>query len=254
MGFGLPTSVKKTLRRLMRAAGYDVVRAVESPAVTLLGLPHLPVRTVIDVGANTGQCARKALWAFPAARIVSFEPLPEPFEALRGWAAGTGGRVSAVNAALGDADGTVEFLVHCDHAASSSALPTTTLCETLYPFTRNQRLATVAQETLDGAVRRLGLSLEPDLVVKLDVQGCEDRVIRGGMETLGVARACICEVSLRPLYRGQATFATIHDLLGGLGLRYAGNLDQRHDEAGRAVSVDALFLREGADPAREPRP
>jgi hypothetical protein len=35
-----------------------------------------PVRTVVDIGANRGQFALAARQCFPAARIVSCEPLP----------------------------------------------------------------------------------------------------------------------------------------------------------------------------------
>jgi 23S rRNA U2552 (ribose-2'-O)-methylase RlmE/FtsJ len=49
------------------------------------GAEHLPVlrqftgcRMVVDIGANRGQFARVARQCFPAARIVSFEPLPAP--------------------------------------------------------------------------------------------------------------------------------------------------------------------------------
>src|SRR2546421_123255 len=40
------------------------------------------IQTVVDIGANEGQFARLAAELFPAARILSFEPLPDVYERL----------------------------------------------------------------------------------------------------------------------------------------------------------------------------
>jgi len=42
-------------------------------------LPHLHVKMVFDVGANTGQSAKKYVGKFPGAKIHSFEPVQKTF-------------------------------------------------------------------------------------------------------------------------------------------------------------------------------
>ena len=44
--------------------GLDIIRIKNSPKQTLCGLRSLPIQTVIDVGANTGQFARQISQVF----------------------------------------------------------------------------------------------------------------------------------------------------------------------------------------------
>ncbi len=104
----------------------------------------------------------------------------------------------------------------------------------------------VALSTLDAAIAPSMDELADDLLVKLDVQGYEDRVIAGGESVLRRASACIVEVNLDGLYVGQPTFERIAAQLNALGLQYAGNLDQTYGPDGHVVFLDALFLRQAA--------
>ena len=82
-----------------------------------------------------------------------------------------------------------------------------------------------------------------EIVIKMDVQGYEDRVIRGGRETFAKAKAVILEVCLDPLYEHQANFKEIMVLLDDLGFHYAGNLDQNCDKDGHVIFLDAVFVK-----------
>ena len=207
-----------------------------------LGLKHLPIRSVIDVGANQGQFARKISAVFPDAHIYCFEPLPEPFDTLRLWADRQRGAVTVFNVALGDREGTAEMFFHAEHSPSSSLLRSTAACETFYPFTIKQIPVSVAMTTLDRAFGP-PFSLTPDTLIKLDVQGYENRVISGGENTFRHARACIAEVCLDILYDKQAAFKDLVLLLVNLGYRYAGNVEQKYAKDGHVIYLDALFVK-----------
>ncbi len=81
------------------------------------------------------------------------------------------------------------------------------------------------------------------LLENRDVQGYENRVIKGGTETLQKARACILEVCLDQLYEKQATFEDIVILLFDLGFRYVGNLEQTYADDGHVIYVDSVFTK-----------
>lgn len=135
---------------------------------------------------------------------------------------------------------------HLDHSPSSSFLKTTNICETLYPFTKRQTFSSIKLTTLDKIiVDNLSPPLIPEILIKLDVQGYEDRVIRGGTETFRKARACILEINLDQLYENQATFKAILVLLDNLGYHYAGNLDQVYADDGHVIYIDAVFMKYG---------
>lgn len=231
------------VKKVLQGVGIDITRTARKPQHTLLGIRHLPILSIIDVGANQGQFAKRMTAVFPKAQIFSFEPLPEPFTSLKKWAEQrTDNQVVAFNVALGDQEGTIEMLLHSEHSPSSSILRTTKLCNELYPFTSQQVSVPVHLRTLDKFLTEQSLLLVPDILIKLDVQGYEDRVIRGGQETFEKAIACIVEVNLDSLYEGQADFERILQSLGELDYRYAGNLEQRYAKDGHVIFIDALFV------------
>jgi hypothetical protein len=78
---GSTSSVKKAFNMFK----LDVIRIENNPKKMLLGLRNLPIKTIIDVGTNTGQFAKYILKFFPEACIYSFELLSQPFEELKRW-------------------------------------------------------------------------------------------------------------------------------------------------------------------------
>ncbi len=234
---------RKLVNQTLSGVGLELHRIRPDPRDLFLGLRKLPVRTIFDIGANVGQFARTISAAFPEARVHSFEPQPGPYAELAKWASTQGGRVDAHRLALGDHEGTIEMNVHVDFSPSSSILKTTELEHSLWPQTRRQSQVSVPLTTLDAFVAREGIALEPEVIVKLDVQGYEDRAIRGAARTLAHARACIVEVCLDALFEGQPTFGGILATLEAQGLKYAGNLDQAQHSDGHVMYLDAVFVR-----------
>ncbi len=212
----------------------------------LLGLATLPIRSVLDVGANEGQFARQIQRIFPEADLYLFEPLPIALTQLQQWADRQNQerqRVHVFPVAVGDRATSIPIQQHLYFSASSSILPTTNHCQDLYPITRKQTTVTVPQRTLDQVLAELPTAPAMEMLIKLDVQGYEDRVIRGGMTTLQRAIACIVEISIDRLYEGQAGFQDIFQLLTQLGFDYIGNVDQVHGADGRVIFLNAVFCR-----------
>ncbi|MFM7189370.1 MAG: FkbM family methyltransferase [Microcystaceae cyanobacterium] len=175
----------------------------------LLGLRSLPIKTVIDIGANEGQFSQKLQHYFPQASFYAFEPLPLPYQKLSHWAKKSPQQILTFNLALGEKEEVIEMNNHLYFHPSSSILPTTALCEAAFPMVKKQEKITIQQSTLDQQIVGLNHCLKADILLKLDVQGYEDRVIQGGQATFKQARACIIEVSLDRLYENQAQFRDI---------------------------------------------
>jgi len=242
----LPQLISRAVRALLHPLGLDVVRRHRSPSATLVGLRAHGIHTLIDVGANVGDFSRLALRKLPLERIVCFEPLAEPFSKLDAWASRQHpGLVSCFQVALGEEDGRFAMFRHVDFAPSSSLLASTAANVELYPFTARQEQVSVPVRRLDDVLAEVDLPLVEPILVKMDVQGFEDRVLRGGRQTFSRATACILEVILDPLYEGQADFLALANELHALGLRYAGNLDQAYAPDGHVVYCDPVFVRRG---------
>ena len=128
-----------------------------------------PGDTVVDVGASTGMYTL----AFgkrvgPSGKVIAFEPDPRNFEVLRAHVAlnGLEGRVEPVRAAVGSAPGTLSFSTGKGAYSHVTAAPGTDVVR-------------VECLTLDRALagRRVDL-------LKIDVEGYEEEVLRGAVELL----------------------------------------------------------------------
>jgi len=238
----MKTILKQQVKKILAQAGYEVSRITKSSADLLLGLKGLDIKSIIDIGSNEGQFAKYILSIFPDAHLYCFEPLPLFFNKLSSWAQANK-NISVFNCAIGDRNEIGTMFYHTEDSVSSSLLKSTVVCENLYPSTRNKVLIPTKIATLDSVISSLATPIIPDVLIKLDVQGFEDRVIRGGKITFSKAKACIVEINLDKLYDGQPTFYDILMLFSDLGYVYSGNLEQRYANDGHVVWVDAVFKK-----------
>jgi FkbM family methyltransferase len=177
--------------------------------------------------------------------IHSFEPSPDAYPDLETRAHASAGRHVAHNFGIGDRAETLVLHSAVDALPASSLLTSTEENTAAFPQTAKTRDLTVEIKTLDEIAGALDPAIEDDLLVKIDVQGYEDRVIRGGRKTIGRARAVIVEVQNAYLYEGQPTFRDIFMLLDVLGFVFSGVLDQFADNNGRVLYFDAVFMNPG---------
>jgi hypothetical protein len=89
--------------------------------VSALACQGILPKTVIDVGANTGQFTTAAAMIFPNVEIHTFEPVPEIASALKQNVRAFP-NVKVYTFALGDRQGHCSFHVN-SHSQSSSILP-----------------------------------------------------------------------------------------------------------------------------------
>ncbi len=229
--------------RLLRNVRAHEVRTWEQTQNNLWRpfVAHHNIRTVIDVGANTGQFARLIHRLCPAAKVFSFEPLPACRRELEDTLAAIPGS-KAFSMALGEAPGTVPMQQSAFSPCSSLLRGTSHLGDD-YPDAAIVSPLSVSVARLDDVLQ--GETVEPGILLKLDVQGYEIPVLRGALEILKQAALVVVEVCFfRQLYEGQPLFDDIYQNLRGLGFRYMGNPEQYPQKKdGRIVEADAVFER-----------
>ena len=132
-------------------------------------------RCFIDVGANCGFYTVAGCALNHRLHVVAVEPVPRTFGALQNNVARNdfASRVTTLNMALGDSDGTVPF--HEADDATMSSL------DTAGYWGQSGRVIEVACRTLDSVVEELGV--EPDFM-KIDVEGFEAAVLSGATRVL----------------------------------------------------------------------
>jgi FkbM family methyltransferase len=225
---------------LRNTFGVEVKRARGDRHNRELWLRSLGIQSVIDVGANTGQFATFIASLFPDATIYSFEPLPDCIAQLDLLRA-QGYKIRVFPYACGAADSTAIFH-RSMFSPSSSMLPMARRHKELFPFTAGGTTTQVEVRRLDELMQEETLTCP--LLVKLDVQGYEDRVIQGAGKTLSRATAVLTEVNFEPLYTHQADFDLTYRALVACGFEFRGMWDHTLDETtGLPVFGDALFTR-----------
>jgi FkbM family methyltransferase len=149
---------------------------------------------VVDVGAYLGEWTVTARSIFPEAAFFMIEAQESKREALEEVKGRNGASVNYRIALLGAASREyVEFHQYENAPTASSVLA----AQSGAPG----RLVHCKMETLDSVLNQAGFG-RPDLI-KIDVQGYELEVLKGGPEALAAAEAIVMEVSLIELYRGN---------------------------------------------------
>lgn len=220
-----------------RALAGGVAAAVEHER---LDLPR-DIRTVLDVGANRGQFALVAARRWPRARVVCFEPLPEARRVL----AAVVDRIPGAeirDVALSDRCGDVDL--HVARADdSSSLLPITERQAAMFPGTDEIGVLRVRSARLDDELSPDALAAP--VLLKIDVQGGELGVLRGGGEVLARVDVVLVECSFVELYAGQPLAHELIGFLASRGLVLSGAGLPTTDGGGRVVQQDLVFSRLG---------
>jgi FkbM family methyltransferase len=196
--------------------------------------------TVIDVGANAGQFAVAAAKLLAPAKIYAFEPIPEVCELLKKNTASIP-QLEAAALALGETEGRREFHRN-SYSLSSSILSLARSHLEAFPDAREVATIDVQLSTLD--IVFADKEIAPPVLLKLDVQGYEAKVIEGGKATLDRTRWVVAETSLRPLYEGEALFLDLVGIMNESGFRFLRPVGWLSDPRnGEVLQLDALFER-----------
>jgi FkbM family methyltransferase len=240
--------VKNSVRRASRFFGYDIVplREVKERDFALhlrAVLAQENVDCVFDVGANVGQyrdfLRDKVLYEGP---IVSFEPVGRNVDLLRK-------RARFDNAwhiegyALGASDGSLPINVMASDQLSSFLQPDNSRVQDLDGLNLPSHTETVTVRTLDmmlPALReRLGFA-RPYL--KLDTQGFDMEVLRGGETSLPMVRALQTEASVIGIYKGMPNYVEMIRYLGERGFDPSGFYPVGRDSSLRLVEFDCVMI------------
>jgi FkbM family methyltransferase len=231
--------VKKLTKSLFRLCGLDI-RRVDPTENNYVWLAKHNISAVLDIGANTGQFAQMIHKILPHAAIFSFEPIEGCYNHLVKNMINVP-NFHAFNYALGDTDTNMQMHVK-DYTPSSSLLPMADLHVQAFPYTANEHIEEVKIRRLDEVAQELDFA--GNLLVKIDVQGYEDRVIRGGQNVISQAKVLIVETTFERLYDGQLLWKDIFDLLSNMGFRYMGNFSQMKSPLdGSILQADSIFLK-----------
>lgn len=200
-------------------------------------------RTIYDVGGSNGHWSALVSMVFPGARFEIFEPLADlSSDYAQAWENAPrihqmleSGQARLHKIALGDKTGTCRMTIEPD-GFSSTSLPMK------YPSSAS-KVADVPQWALDEYVAAHGLEA-PDLI-KMDTQGSELNILRGGPRAVSSVSAVLCECWLRREYEGGTPlWIEVANFLAERGLHlWDTGWVFRCPVYQRSVAQDLIFLR-----------
>ncbi|MFO1268710.1 MAG: FkbM family methyltransferase [Rubrivivax sp.] len=238
-------TIKHNLKLAARRLGLDVSRynAVESAEARLYALLKTQrIDTVLDVGANDGGYGSALRRGGFEGAILSFEPLEDAHARLAALAATDARWAVYARGALGAEDGTVRIHV-AGNSASSSILPMHQTHEKAAPESRYIGVQEVPVRRLDG-IRHDVIERAQRTLLKIDTQGYELPVLQGAERLLPRVTGVQLELSLTPLYEGQALYLEMIQWLDSRGFELWNLIPGFIDPAtARMLQFDGLFFR-----------
>ena len=218
-----------------RGLRHGVGAAIEHRGV----LAPLALRTVVDVGAHTGQFSLLVRALHPRARIVAFEPLAHAADRyVRVFA--TDPDVTLHRAAVAPRRGPATLHVSAS-SDSSSLLPITRRQAQRFPGTGECGVLEVDAGPLDAFIEPA--DVVPPALLKIDVQGFELEVLRASRALLGRFAHVYVEASFEELYAGQALAGEVAAFLNAHGFSETGRFNVARAPNGDPVQADFLFHR-----------
>jgi FkbM family methyltransferase len=207
-------------------------------------LKHLPIDTpiaLIDVGASEGLFTEAIHRYCGVRKALLVEPQPARAAQIRGRLPGS------------------EFLVECVALADSEATVTMDVLQwdfssSLLPIRRDfpemaaainldvKERIEVRVTTLDSLCSQLGFD-EPVDLLKIDVQGLEDKVLAGSCVVLSRVKSIWMELSFQPLYEGSPTIERMISLCRRDGFILVDLQEGFRASTGELLQADGLFTR-----------
>lgn len=207
-------------------------------------LRELRISCVLDVGANEGQYALELRRAGYEGEIVSFEPVPDTLETLRGRAEGDP-RWRVHPYALGSEDTSAE--IHVSNATVYSSF----LASNAYGRKRVPDSIGVARRE-KVAIRRLDSVFDevtshvPDrrCFLKTDTQGFDLEVFRGAGDRIGEIQGLQSEIAAIPIYQGVPPMAEVLATYERCGFGLTGLFPvARERDSARVIEFDCVMMR-----------
>lgn len=227
------------IRSQIRKLGLDLHR-YHPETEPLSHLKNLSIKTILDIGANVGQFAEEVRGVLPDAKIISFEPVKDCYNKLTS-SFSSDKNFKAYNIAIGSENSSID-MNKSSYTPSSSLLPMNNIHKELFPHTKDQTHEKVQVKRLDDILKVQ--DLEKDILIKIDVQGYEDKVIDGGTNIFQAAKIALIETSFFTFYDGQPLFDDIYKKMIALGFSYQSSSHQKKNkDNGEILMEDSIFIR-----------
>ena len=202
------------------------------------------INIVFDIGANKGQFGLELIQNNFQGKIISFEPTVDAHFKLVKLSRSYPNWTVHERIALAEKNGVGKINVAGNSAMSSSFLDMKSTHKESAPESLYLSSEDVKLITLDSIFNNYVIDND-EVLIKIDVQGYEEQVLIGAIDSIKKVRAVKLECSLVSLYEGDKTYEFYFDWLKKLGFTlFDLEAGHAHPVTGRLLQFDAVFVRE----------
>lgn len=203
----------------------------------------LRIDFVIDAGAHSGQFA-STLYGYGQfqGEVHSFEPVKKFYDVMvnhvdyyKGW--------KAYNAALGDEPGISQIFIGKGHGGTSSLLPQTDNLATFAPDCQLGETQEITVYRVDEMFGEVLADPSRRVMLKLDVQGFEERVLRSAGRYVENLKLVQMELSGVPLYQGQGSLGYVCKMMEDFGFSLIYTCNSFGIKGSVFIDFDFIFCR-----------
>lgn len=195
---------------------------------------------LVDIGANVGEFSLGFRKIFPGSIVIAFEPTSQAFLHLRSCTE-RDGNIQVYNVGISDKIRDVEMYVPADDRLSSIVSYTNTVNSIRNMETDNvEKVRFFPLDHFDDV-----FCVDGKTIIKIDVQGHEIEVLRGGTSILKKADVILCECTFAPVYDGvEPSFRMISQILGDIGFYPVVFQEYGYHVSNYAIERDVIFIKE----------
>ena len=148
--------------------------------------------------------------------------------------------IHCINYALGATEGEIDFYSN-NHSHASSALIVSDFQKAVIPETLKTKQIKVDVNTLDKITTTL--NIQSPILLKMDVQGFEKKVLEGGINFINKVDYLLFEASFISMYDGEALFEEMHTIVKNLGFELIAPTGFLQSKNLQVLQMDMLYKK-----------
>lgn len=233
--------IYKSIILIFKKFGIKISRYIYPSYIKIINNNGITV--ILDVGANSGQFGKILREHGYKNKIISFEPTEVAHKNLVKSSFKDDNWIVHQRVAVGDENKKVRINVAGNNGESSSILQMGQTHKESAPHALYISEESVDQITIDSIFEKY-ITKNDNIMLKIDVQGYEDRVLDGIKDNIDKVDLIKLEMSLVNLYQGDKLFNYYISRLEPLGFKiWDLEPGHRNKSNGRLFQFDALFVK-----------
>jgi FkbM family methyltransferase len=234
--------MKMFIQNVLNNFGIQIKRYPDNDIKRRLKLiRHFKINKIFDVGANVGDYAMELRKLGFTGKLISFEPLSEPFKILQKNASNDS-NWDTLNIALGDSDYESEINIAGNINSSSilEMLPTHLESAPQSAYRGREKIEVKKLDDLFNNYYKEG----DNVLVKVDTQGYEMNILNGGEISLQNIKGIQIEMSIIQLYNGGILYKEMIDYIEKKGFKlYSIENGFSDPNTGELLQIDGIFFK-----------